>query len=76
MQTTTCNLVRVFSIVTMMILVGGRAAFAGGGTEAQDQLALTTPEPLSLIMLGTALCYIAARLRRASRQRASSTPQS
>ncbi len=34
------------------------------GTEAQDQLTLVTPEPASLLLLGSGLSFAAARLRR------------
>jgi hypothetical protein len=38
------------------------------GTEAQDQLALVTPEPTSLMLLGSGLMFAASRIRRRSRR--------
>lgn len=39
------------------------------GTEAQDQLALVTPEPASLVLLASGLSLAAARIRRRPRSR-------
>jgi hypothetical protein len=86
MRLPTAPFVRLFSTFCLALFIAAHSANAapasdGGvndkdalnprtGTEAQDPLARVTLEPASLLLFGSGLCYLAARIRRQSRQKA------